>query len=271
MKISFIASAKGGCGKSTFCYQFLAPYLFSNSENKPLVIDFDIANKEAETFCKSTILDCLNCRLIDFDESYFLGEQDIIFDTGATTLAHETLKHFKNKGYLDQITKFFIPLTTGIQACSSALEMYTAIKSYKDDAQICFVLNTQYDKDMLPLEIQFPNFLEDTKRVLSAEIKEGKFNALKGSDPTVSKVVINFEPCLFWSTHLNLTAFEYALRADDLKEKVSQFFKDSKKDPSLLGKYKWATQRFFLANQCQEFRSDLEDQIFKQLDEVFNV
>lgn len=271
MTISFVTSAKGGCGKSTFSYQFLAPYLFNRSGNKPLVFNLDRANKEDQTYSKSSILDSMECKFTDFDPDVFATKRNLIFDTGATTLAEQALFNFESNGYLDQVDKFFIPVSLGKQASSSAIETYQRIKKYKADAKICFVLNAEYLQDELPLEIQFTGFLEDTKHFLSDEITLGQFNELKKSDPKVRYIVIHHYPCLYWSTHLNLTAYEYASRVNDLTDKWDKVLEETQKDPSLSGKLKLINNRLRLSKWCRNFKEKLETETFKQLDEVFNV
>ena len=260
-KTIMVANFKGGTGKTTFCYQFLAPYLYATkSKRKPLVIDFDIANSEQETFSKSAIVDRLNCRLIDFDESIFFGKQDLIFDTGATTLAHETLKYFKNKGFLDLIEYFFIPFTPGLSTGTLALETYEVIKKYKADAKICFVFNTPYQDLGRYESIQFVPYVEDCWKVLSPENTDGKIDNLMRSDMYLMSMKIDYDPCLFWSTLLNLTAYEYSYKAGE----------SNKKTDLNLNKSIFITRKYELAQRCKKFRSNLVQDIFRKFDVIFS-
>ena len=51
-----VISPKGGCGKSTLCFQILAPYIFDRTKEIPIIYDLDNANSETETYSGSKIL-----------------------------------------------------------------------------------------------------------------------------------------------------------------------------------------------------------------------
>ena len=272
MAYYYICSPKGGIGKSTFCYQYVAPYSYIKTQKKPLILDCDNANREFETFSKSSILESRECNLSDINNTnIFFEDRDLIFDTGSTTLCQKALNNFYEIGAIDNIDHFFIPLTTGTQSFSSAIDVYNAIKGYKADAKICFILNSQYDINELPLEIQFIDFLGDQKYFLTSNNSIGRFDELKKEDPNVNYLVINFVACLFWTNSLNLTAFEYADKVNFINTKVSDALKKAKQDPSLIPHYRLASNRLRLAKQCQKFRNELEQNFFKKLDEVLNV
>ncbi len=270
MTISLICSSKGGCGKSTLCYQFLAPYFYARTKNKPLILDLDKANNEFDTFSASSILESKECDLSNLDTDVLFGERDIIFDTGATSLAKQALDLLDNKGHFEFIDQVFIPITSSKQACSSALDTYDAIKRYKPDAKICFILNAYDDLEECPLEIQFIHFLTDSKHFLSTKGELGEFDLLKQSDPNVRYLAINRYGCLSWGSHLGLTAYEYASKVDDIKAKIVQAIKEIRQDPSKRVKYDLLSNRLDLAKHCKKFKDFLENDFFKQLDEVFN-
>ena len=47
MKI-FIVNTKGGCGKSTCCYQIVSPYCFKKNKNKKaIIVNLDNMNDES--------------------------------------------------------------------------------------------------------------------------------------------------------------------------------------------------------------------------------
>ena len=265
-----VISPKGGCGKSTLCFQILAPYFFNRSGNIPIIYDLDNANSETETYSGSEILKAEKKSLSDVSPDFFTQSETIIFDTGATTLAKKVLDDFSEKRILKFIDLFMIPLTRGEQSADSAFNMYKAIKDENKNAKICFVLSNVYD-DETPLDVQFLTFLGDKRN--NAYVKEdgadfdpekGLYDECEGSSYLAIPECSSFS----WGQIFGKTIYELAdkvedfdKQADDLSMKINS--------PIDQKHYTLACNKFKLAKRCQRYRNDiLEAKVFKELDEI---
>lgn len=265
-----VISPKGGCGKSTLCFQILAPYFFNRTKNVPLIYDLDNANSETETYSSSKVLRAEKKNLSDINPDFFTSKETIIFDTGATTLAKKVLDDFSEKRILKHIDLFMIPLTRGEQSADSAFNMYEVIKAENKNAEVCFVLSNVYDDDT-PLDVQFLTFLGDKWN--NAYVKEegsdfdpekGLFDECKGSNYLAIPECSSFS----WGQIFGQTVYELAekveefdKRADELSMKIDT--------PADQKKYALACNKFKLAKRCQRYRIEiLEEKVFKELDKI---
>ncbi len=265
-----VISPKGGCGKSTLCFQILAPYFFDRSKNIPIIYDLDNANSETETYSGSKILKAEKKSLSDISPDFFTQPETIIFDTGATTLAKKVLDDFSEKRILKHIDLFMIPLTRGEQSADSAFHMYEAIKTENKNAKICFVLSNVYDDDT-PLDVQFLTFLGDKRN--NAYVKEdgadfdpekGLFDDCKGSSYLAIPECSSFS----WGQIFGKTVYELADKVEDFDKQADDL---SMKINSPIDKknYALACNKFKLAKRCQRYRKEiLEAKVFKELDEI---
>lgn len=72
------------------------------------------------------------------------------------------------------------------------------------------------------------------------------------SDMYLMSMKIDYDPCLFWSTLLNLTAYEYSYKADESNKSI------------------FITRKYELAQRCKKFRSNLVHDIFRKFDVFFS-
>ena len=265
-----VISPKGGCGKSTLCFQILAPYIFDRTKKIPIIYDLDNANSETETYSKSTILKAEKKSLSDVSPNFFTQPETIIFDTGTTTLAKKVLDDFSEKRILKHIDLFMIPLTRGEQSADSAFNMYKAIKGENKNAKICFVLSNVYD-DETPLDVQFLTFLGDKRNNAYVKEDESEFDPEKGLfDECEDATYLAIPECssFSWGQIFGKTVYELAdivedfdKQADELSLKINT--------PLDKKKYTLACNKFKLAKRCQRYRKDiLEERVFKELDKI---
>ena len=264
-----VISPKGGCGKSTFCFQILAPFFFERDADKSLILDLDTENNEHKTYTRSKLFDAVELSLKNLDPTTFITKQNLIIDTGAANLASKTLKALDEINFLKKIDLFCIPMTRGKQAMSSALDIYDEIKELNESAKVCFILSDCYDEEDVPLEMQFIKFLGDKKHILSLDKEQGKFDELKKTDPQVSWIRIPSSPCLYWVSEYALTAYEFADNLTDLEQKQEQLAVELAESPENKAAYGLATYKVILAKRCRSFRKNvLKDDVFKSLEKV---
>lgn len=265
-----VISPKGGCGKSTLCFQILAPYIFDRTNEIPIIYDLDNANSETETYSGSKILKAEKKSLSDISPDFYTQSESIIFDTGATTLAKKVLDDFSEKRILKHIDLFMIPLTRGEQSADSAFNMYEAIKAENKNAKVCFVLSNVYDDDT-PLDVQFLTFLGDKRNNAYVKEDESDFDPEKGLiDECEDATYLAIPECssFSWGQIFGKTVYELAdkvedfdKQADDLSLKINT--------PIDKKKYALACNKYKLAKRCQRYRKDiLEAKVFKKLDEI---
>jgi hypothetical protein len=262
-----VTSPKGGVGKSTLCFQFLAPYLFNRDNKKLKIIDLDNANSEAKIFTKSNLFSPETNNINSIDPLIAVSDENIIIDSGATTLAKETIEKIDEINLIESIDLFCIPMTRGKQANASALKMYDIINELKPDAKICFVLSDCYDEDEVPLEMQFVKFLGDKKHMVSAKIEKeiGDFDKLKEKDPDVSWITVPSSPCIYWVSEYGMTAYEFAEKLQTLEQKQKDLAKEVSQNPDKKTDYMASTYKVVLAKKCRNFRKKvLEEKFFNE-------
>lgn len=247
MKI-FIVNTKGGCGKSTCCYQIVSPYCFAKNNNKkPIIVDLDNMNDESSSYSQSKIFDSQKTSSIDIQ---LIGQdRDAIFDTGAGDNGKKNLNNLINTGLIEFIDLFIIPLTSGTEATVDAFYVYNSILKNVSKAKIMFVFSDCFNPEEFPLKEQF-----------SAFYKYVENNNIKIQEP----IPIVREPSIVWSQRYGLTAYELG---DETKEKskkielrrcveMKDFISAEKKSKELL-----------LIKLSMDFRKYLVDKVFPKIDE----
>ena len=264
-----VISPKGGCGKSTLCFQILAPYFFNRTNNIPLIYDLDNANSETETYSNSKILRAEKKTLADINPNFFTSSDTIIFDTGATTLAKRVLDDFSEKRILKHIDLFMIPLTRGEQSADSAFNMYQSIKEENKNAKICFVLSNVYDET--PLDIQFLSFLGDKHNNAYVKDEKSNFDPEKGFyDDCSNAFLLAIPECssFEWAQIFGKTVYELAEKVDEFDQQADELSLKIE-TPYDQKKYNLACNKFKLAKRCSRYRKDVLDQnVFKELDKI---
>ncbi len=264
-----VTSPKGGCGKSTFCFQILAPFFFERDADKSLILDLDTENNENKTYTRSQLFDAVEMSLKNLDPAKFMTGKNLIIDTGAANLASRTLRALDEINFLNKVDLFCIPMTRGKQALSSALDVYDEIKEMNETAKICFILSDCYDEEDVPLEMQFIKFLGDKKHILSLDKEQGKFDELKKTDPQISYIRIPSTPCLYWVSEYAMTAYEFADNLNDLEQKQDKLAEELGVSPEMMAAYSLATYKVMLAKRCRSFKNKvLKDDVFKSLEKV---
>lgn len=264
-----IISPKGGCGKSTFAFQILAPFFFNKKKEKTIVVDLDQANNEHKSYSRSSIIELQENTINDLDPLLAVIKRNVIIDTGATTLALKALEKIDEIDLINSIDLFAIPITRGKQSTSSALDMYETIKELKSDAKICFILSDVYSTEEYPLEMQFIDFLGDKIHSTYLDHEQGKFDELKNSDPKISYLAIPQTPALYWSNQFGLTAYEFADKLSEIQAKREQLLDEVEKSPTKQADFKLSSYKVQLAKRCRNFRKNvLEDNLFKNLEQV---
>ena len=266
-----VISPKGGVGKSTFCFQFLAPYLFNRDKKELKIIDLDNANSEGKIYTKSDLFFSESISVNKIDPIIAVSEGNLIIDSGAAKLAKETIEKIDEINLIENIDLFCIPLTRGKQANASALKMYDIIKELKPEAKICFVLSDCYDEEDVPLEMQFVKFLGDKKHILSAmpEKEIGDFDKLKEKDPNVSWIAVPDSPCIYWVSEFGMTAYEFANKLQTLEQKQKELAAEVSKNPDKKIEFRTSTYKVMLAKKCRNFRKKvLEENFFNEFKKI---
>ncbi len=263
-----VISPKGGCGKSTFAFQFLAPYFYNRDNQKSLLIDLDNANNESNSFTASEIIESKECNINEIDMRIALEKRNVIIDSGATSLAQKTLRQFIDTNLIDYIDYFAIPLSKGKQATSSALDIYTEIKKYKTDAKVFFVLSETDNIHKYPLEMQFLNFLGDKIHCCYDDLEEGEYDKIKKQDPSVNYISIPYDPCLPWVSNFGITAYEFADKKEMLKERQKTLVREAMTDPTKCPALDLTTYKLMLVAKCVEFKNELLEKTFNNLDQI---
>lgn len=263
-----VISPKGGCGKSTLCFQILAPYFFNRYKKVPLIYDLDNANSETETYSGSKILIAEKKNLSDINPNFFTSPDSIIFDTGATTLAKKVLDDFSEKRILKHIDLFMIPLTRGEQSADSALNMYEVIKAENKTAKVCFVLSNVYNDT--PLDIQFLTFLGDKRNNAYVKEEGEDFDPEKGLfDDCIGATFIAIPECssFAWSQIFGKTVYELADKVEDF-DKLADELSMKIETPVDQKRYTLACNKYKLAKRCKVYRKEVLEKVFNDLDKI---
>ena len=128
---SLVISTKGGAGKSTFCFEILAPFVYQKTNKKAKVYEYDNENQESKNYKNSSLIDSQN-KETDNDET--IGddlsdkgkEKDYIVDVGGGSRAGSFIMHNGDflKGWFDRI---FIPMNFDQQDAVNAIATYKSI------------------------------------------------------------------------------------------------------------------------------------------------
>ncbi len=269
----FVSSSKGGVGKSTLCFQFLAPYLFNRDKKKSILVDLDKTNSETKVFIKSELYDVKELSSKDLSSLPLLvnADENLIVDTGAAEGSLKALETIDNVSLIDNIDLFCIPISRGGQAEASALSMYASIKELREDAKICFVLSDYLDIDEIPLEVQFRRFLGNKTYRLSTKIENitGDFDRLKKEDPLVSWISIPQVPCLILASEFGFTAYEFSNKLEELDKKQKDLAKAVAKQADKNDEYLVTVRKTLIAKQCRRFKNRIfEEKFLKDLKEI---
>lgn len=268
MTKSIVLSNKGGCGKSTFAYQILAPYMFEKSGKPCSVIDLDSANKEYEVYENSKILHAEHVEIGMVSPDFLLKGNDLIVDTGATELCGKALNAFSDFDLLRRFDWFFIPLTRGKQSSSSAIGTYVEIQTLCPGAKVCFVLSNCYPPSAYPLEMQFFKFLGDKKHVLSKRDADGDYDAIAENDPSATWISVPEMPDLYWSAEYGMTAYEIADKLQEWEGENDAAYDAYSAESSQEAKadFDLTAYRLRLAKHCHSLREKfLRKGIFEEL------
>ncbi|GEM_PF-3858409 len=154
-----VINTKGGCGKSTTAQQVFCPYLFGKGGGKKKVrlVEVDEQNWDGAVFQKSDVIDWQGYKLIEMDKliSEIAENQDLVVDTGGNITGERCLQEFYERGYINAIDLFVIPLSSGEQDAVNAVSTYLKIIEKKRDARIVFALSQVFDVDEKAVRMQF--------------------------------------------------------------------------------------------------------------------
>lgn len=151
---SLVISTKGGAGKSTFCFEILAPFVYQKTNKKAKVYEYDNENQESKNYKNSSLIDSQN-KETDNDET--IGddlsdkgkEKDYIVDVGGGSRSGSFIMHNGDffKGWFDRI---FIPMNFDQQDAINAIATCKSIveKGFPKE-NIMFVCSQAiYDDDL---------------------------------------------------------------------------------------------------------------------------
>ena len=150
---SLVISTKGGAGKSTFCFEILAPYVYMKSNKKAKIYEYDNENQESLNYKSSSIIEATvnetnNDDTIGDDLSIKSKEKDYIVDVGGGSRAGSFILNNGDffSAWFDRI---FIPLNFDQQDTINALTTYQSIveKGFNKDNIIFVCSQAIFDED----------------------------------------------------------------------------------------------------------------------------
>ena len=263
---ALVISTKGGCGKSTFCFEVLAPYLGERSKKKPTIYEFDNENKESLNYAKSDIFVTQNMPFESMGAiSNKLNEisqtDNYIVDVGGSAHSSNFLKANANfiKLWFDFV---FIPLGQGAQDAVNAKSVFEQIKSGGFDAsKIAFVCSSAmftYDEENIDMFLAFfgsPYF----PRSKGGYGFDGRIP--KDSKPD-NYLFVKFCPFLPWSKLQQRTAYEVGKDWGEYLKKLD--------DPNMTREEKLAAQYNIrtLGPIMEWAEHDIRGQAFIALDRI---
>lgn len=164
---SLIISTKGGAGKSTFCFEILAPFLYEKSNKKAKIYEYDSENQESLNYANSSIIDAKimatsNDEAIGDDLSSKVKEKEYIVDVGGGSRAGSFILNNGDffSGWFDRI---FIPLNFDLQDTVNAITTYQSIveKGFNKDNIIFVCSQAIYDEEAENKNMFVPFFGSD--------------------------------------------------------------------------------------------------------------
>lgn len=147
-KIFACVNTKGGVGKSVTTLQVLAPYLYSQTGIKPLVVDVDENNYNSNVYNQSKIMDCQCVEVKNFDDAFsdiaaqVISRRPIILDVGAADITRSALSVIDS--YSSRIKNrmvWLVPISTGKNDVRNAMETIELIESIGANQSIIVVLS----------------------------------------------------------------------------------------------------------------------------------
>jgi len=238
MKI-LVGNTKGGVGKSTTSVQILAPFLFELGGNISVsLVEFDDENKDADTFCNSSLIEASQISLVGTDLIGTLGDlvlshEHLIVDIGGNKTTSNLLWALENSGMMEGFDMFVIPLMDGEQDAVNAIRVYKRVRAISSSIAIVFALS-KVDKNM-SLEMQFFDWFGDVK---------DRINGVPGLIEEVAEedrnmIFVHSSDVIKYSRIFGNTVYEIAKKSlEEMKAQLSQAIKNKEGDVARKLSYK---------------------------------
>lgn len=259
-----VINTKGGSGKSTTAQQLLAPFLFKESNNKVLLIEYDEENQDSLSFnseifySKREHLSNLENSIIDnFTNANF---KNVVIDVGGNISTSRFIDALNKTSMYEFIDAVFIPFGDGEQDCINAIATYQQIKELKHDLKFFFVLSrVNYNSD---LELQFIDFFGDTRGIFNNS--SGYIEEIEPNDRNILKIFN--DDVIKYSRLFGITVYELSLKdINNLKSKMISFSREGKTD-----KVRKVAYKLTMVNKAKDFVNSCLLPAWNEIKQVLN-
>lgn len=209
---SLVISTKGGAGKSTFCFEILAPFVYQKTNKKAKVYEYDNENQESYNYKNSSLIDSQiketnNDETIGDDLSDKGKEKDYIVDVGGGSRAGSFIMHNGDffKGWFDRI---FIPMNFDQQDAINAITTYKNIveKGFPKENIIFVCSQAVFDEESENMNMFVPFFGSKYIPSKSGYGFEGFAKSNLGED--FKYIFVPYNQYKYWAKLQGKTAFE---------------------------------------------------------------
>ena len=216
-----VVSSKGGVGKSTVAMQIVAPYLYTNNNNKPInFYEFDDENIDSLSYGASKLtkrepIDVEEFILMDKFIDILSSNKHCCIDVGGNKSTTMCLDALNDCGMGEMIDIAIIPLLDGEQDAINAKNVYSKLKECSPDIKILFALNRVNNPKYI--KYQFENFFGDIRGIFDDEY--AIINHIQENEKN-NYISIDNNDVIKFSRKFGITVYEIAAQDRDF---VSEF------------------------------------------------